>query len=100
MHELIVDTVVSLYALPDIGKPTLLSAARNAHAFAISAFQYEAPRSKKAKSGAESSEVGEKKKRDLVVIGCRKKVVVYGAGKSLTDPWVNFKRPANPRSPS
>lgn len=90
VSKLIPDTVVSLYTLPDVGKPTLLSAARNAHAFAVSSFQYEATRSKKAKSEAESNIAGAKQKRDLVVVGCRKKVVVYGAGKALTDPWVSY----------
>lgn len=95
MQKLILDTVVSLYTLPDIGKPTLLSAARNAHAFAISSYQYESPRPNKAKGDAGSSEPGEKQKRDLVVVGCRKKVVVYGAGKTLNDPWVSCFPPAH-----
>lgn len=86
--SLIADTVVSLYSLPDIGKPSLLSAARNAHHFAVSAFQYEQPKSKKAR-GEATPGAEEKQKRDLVVIGCRKKVVVYGAGKTMTDPWVS-----------
>jgi len=81
--------VVSFYGLPELGKPTVLAAARNAHAFAVSSYN---PVLKATK--AQTEEDGSVKtaaRKDLVIIGCRKKVLVYGAGKSFRDPWVSVQ---------
>jgi len=94
LSALIVDTVVSLYGLPDLGKPTILAAARNAHAFAVTSYT---PVTKVSKSqnaavvGGEEAVAKASVRRDLIVIGCRKKVLVYGAGKSIKDPWVRVQ---------
>lgn len=80
VRNLIPDTVVTLYPL-DFGKGSLaLSAARYAHAFATSSYSS----NKASKDGNGPSTV----RRDLLVVGCRKKVVLYGAGKTFKDPWV------------
>lgn len=78
-----VDTVVTLYPL-DFGKGSLaLSAARYAHTFATSSYS-------STKSIKDANGSGGLIRRDLLVIGCRKKVVLYGAGKTFKDPWVGL----------
>ncbi|KAL7424682.1 Vacuolar morphogenesis protein 6 [Cryptotrichosporon argae] len=76
------DSAVALYALDDpAAKPAPLPQARTAHAFASTTY---------FQSGA-----GGKAARDLLVIGCRKKVVVIGAGKGF-DAW-ELALPHSPR---
>jgi len=71
----------------------VLSAARYAHAFAVTSYT---PASKvsKTQNGTASGDAGGVAKvpirRDLIVIGCRKKVLVYGAAKTMRDPWVSY----------
>ncbi|WVQ93507.1 hypothetical protein IAU59_000581 [Kwoniella sp. CBS 9459] len=88
------DTVVTLYPLDDISKTkaTVLTQARSAHTFATTTF---APKRKKSDSGDDTQETG--KARDLLVVGCRKKVAVFGAGKGgLKDVW-ELTLPHSPR---
>lgn len=71
-----------------------LTQARYAHSFAITS--YTAAITKKPNKGETINEgskaqdgITETVKRDLLVVGCRKKVLVYGAGRSgLKDAWV------------
>ncbi|WVR03742.1 hypothetical protein IAU60_000737 [Kwoniella sp. DSM 27419] len=86
------DTLVTLYPLsdPSKAKATTLNQARSAHTFATTAFT---PRTKKdAANGASDAAL-----KDLLVVGCRKKVVVYGAGKAgLKEAW-ELNLPHTPR---
>ncbi|WVQ78836.1 hypothetical protein IAT38_000927 [Cryptococcus sp. DSM 104549] len=84
------DSTVTLYALPDIAKTgsTTLSQARTAHSFAITTF------TNKGRKGESNDNGGVK---DLLVVGCRKKVVVYGAGKGgMKEAW-ELPIPHSPR---
>ncbi|TYJ56256.1 hypothetical protein B9479_003101 [Cryptococcus floricola] len=81
------DTVVTLYSLPDLTKsaPTL-SQARTVHAFSITTYT---PKRRKDEPPQEQ--------RDLLVVGCRKKVVVFGAGeRGLNEGW-ELSIPHSPR---
>ncbi|WVQ65020.1 uncharacterized protein L199_003190 [Kwoniella botswanensis] len=85
------DTVVTLYSLPDIPKKgsIALNQARSAHCFANTV--YTTSKGKKADSD------GKNELRELLVVGCRKKVVVYGAGKEgLKEGW-ELNLPHSPR---
>lgn len=85
------DSVVTTHTLPDFPKTgtTVLAQARYAHSFAITSFSA-SPR-KKTKDAAAEDVAMEKVRRDLLVVGCRKKVVVLGAGKGgMKDAWVSF----------
>lgn len=72
------------------GCTTTLSQARTPHAFA--ATTYFAP-----SSATEDGGTPGKVSKDLLVIGCRKKVVVYGAGKNLGEAW-ELSLPHSPRT--
>ncbi|WVQ77396.1 hypothetical protein IAR50_007081 [Cryptococcus sp. DSM 104548] len=81
------DSVVTLYSLPDLTKsaPTL-SQARTVHAFSITTYTPKRP-----KDGPPQEQ------RDVLVVGCRKKVVVYGAGaRGLNEAW-ELSIPHSPR---
>jgi len=86
-----------LYSLPDLPKSstTILSQARNAHTFAITPFTSTLAKKKSQanlniEESAKDVEDDEKVTKDLLVVGCRKKVVVYGAGRGgLKDAWVS-----------
>ncbi|ORY29789.1 hypothetical protein BCR39DRAFT_588162 [Naematelia encephala] len=89
------DSVVTLYSLSDLGKAggSILSQARNAHAFAITSYT---PSFARRKPATDDTQVGEVRK-DLLVVGCRKKVVVFGAGKGgLKEAW-ELNLPHSPR---
>jgi hypothetical protein len=82
--------MITLYSLPDLPKSSanVLSQARNAHTFAITS--YTATISKKKSQADLKSGEGKKIRRDLLVVACRKKVVVYGAGRGgLKEGWVS-----------
>lgn len=71
-----------------------MSQARNAHAFVIVSYDPSSTKGKRTAStdststGAEG--VSKEGMRDLLLIGCRKKVVVFGGGKGgLKDAWVS-----------
>ena len=83
--------MVTTHALPDLQKSTVetLTQARTVHAFAITTYTRA---SSKDKHDVEDSTIRNANKRDLLVIGCRKKVVVYGAGKGgMKDAWVSTR---------
>lgn len=85
-----IDSLVTLYPLTELAtaKGRALTQARNAHAFAISFFDPSSVKGKRNETadGGENAEL-----RDLLVVGCRKKVVVIGGGKNgLKDSWVSF----------
>ncbi|KAK4684616.1 Vam6/Vps39-like protein vacuolar protein sorting-associated protein 39, partial [Tremellales sp. Uapishka_1] len=92
------DSLVTLFPLADLAKPapTVLPQARNAHAFAITSYVSSTPSRKKSrndlktgKSNADETPSPTKEIRDLMIVGCRKKVVVYGAGKGgIKEGWV------------
>ncbi|WWC88076.1 uncharacterized protein L201_002980 [Kwoniella dendrophila CBS 6074] len=87
------DTVVTLYSLPDLPKKgsTILNQARSAHCFANTV--YTTNKGKKTDSTA-TVDNGVK---ELLIVGCRKKVVVYGAGKGgLKEGW-ELNLPHSPR---
>lgn len=66
---------MSAYTLSDLSaKPRVLSQAKNAHSFSISTYD-PAQAKGKGKSGSEAVKGGEEV--DFLIIGCRKKVVVY-----------------------
>lgn len=77
------DATVTLHTLPDMAKSgtTTLAQARTAHCFDIASY------TSALKSKASGPDVGsgngesKKVKQDVLVVGCRKKVVVYGMGK-------------------
>ena len=76
------DTIVTVWPLPELSKALItLTAARTAHAFGIHSYLP----AKNAKSTPDS----EPQQTDLLVVGCRKKVVIYGAGKTFKDHWVS-----------
>ena len=84
--------MVILYSLPDLARSsaTTLSQARNAHTFAVTTYTPIA--SKKGQADLSKGDGGEAEKvtKDLLVVGCRKKVVVYGAGRGgLKEAWVS-----------
>ncbi|OCF75081.1 hypothetical protein I204_03930 [Kwoniella mangroviensis CBS 8886] len=86
------DTVVTLYSLPDLPKKgsIVLNQARSAHCFANTV--YTTSKGKKADSDAKNAV------RELLVVGCRKKVVVYGVGKEgLKEGW-ELNLPHSPRN--
>ena len=84
--QLMVDTVVTVCPA-DFGKGIItLTAAKTAHTFAITAYT-------PSTSGKGEITAGQESRKDLIVVGCRKKVVVYGAGKTLRDPWVCHPHP-------
>lgn len=72
------------------GCTTTLSQARTPHAIATTT--YFAPGSAKEDGGTPG-----KVSKDLLVIGCRKKVLVYGAGKHLGEAW-ELSLPHSPRT--
>lgn len=85
----LLDSLVTLYPLAELAtaKGRALTQARNAHAFAITSYD---PSSVKGKRNEGSDGGGMSELRDLLVIGCRKKVVVIGGGKNgLKDSWVS-----------
>lgn len=87
------DSVVTTHTLPDFAKTgaTVLPQARYAHSFAITSFTASPKKRAKDAQAAEDIPV-EKKSRDLLVVGCRKKVVVFGAGKGgMKDAWVSIQ---------
>nr|XP_018264809.1 uncharacterized protein I303_02989 [Kwoniella dejecticola CBS 10117]OBR86967.1 hypothetical protein I303_02989 [Kwoniella dejecticola CBS 10117] len=87
------DTVVTLYSLPDLPKKSsiVLNQARSAHCFAHTTYL---PKGLK-KSSDSTLDNGMK---DLLVVGCRKKVVVYGTGKGgLKEGW-ELNLPHSPRT--
>jgi hypothetical protein len=72
----------------------VLSQARNAHTLTVTSFDPSAAKGKRSVSiepplpGARGTEA--KEQWDLLVIGCRKKVVVFGGGiNGLKDAWVS-----------
>ncbi|WWC68549.1 uncharacterized protein I206_102478 [Kwoniella pini CBS 10737] len=85
------DTVVTLYSLPELTKKgsIVLNQARSAHCFAHTKY------STQGKKGESSTGISSK---ELLVVGCRKKVVVYGAGKGgLKEGW-ELNLPHSPRT--
>jgi hypothetical protein len=83
------DSTVTLYTLPDFGKTgtMVLSHARNAHGFAITTYTALPSKKKGADPGLDIPV--EQVLRDILVVGCRKKVVVFGAGKGgIKEAWV------------
>ncbi|WVF65869.1 hypothetical protein IAT40_000606 [Kwoniella sp. CBS 6097] len=90
------DTLITLYPLTDISKTkaTTLTQARAAHTFATTTY---APRRKKSEANGNDDLREPEKPRDLLIVGCRKKVVVFGAGKGgLKDAW-ELTLPHSPR---
>lgn len=83
-------TLHKLSNLMGKGCTTTLSQARTPHAFA--ATTYFAP-SPATQDGGTPGKVS----KDLLVIGCRKKVLVYGAGKNLGEAW-ELTLPHSPRT--
>ncbi|WVW80239.1 hypothetical protein I302_102217 [Kwoniella bestiolae CBS 10118] len=89
------DTVVTLYSLPDLPKKgsIVLNQARSAHCFANTTYTSSSSKGKKA----DSSDPSTKEIRELLIVGCRKKVVVYGASKEgLKEGW-ELNLPHSPR---
>jgi hypothetical protein len=87
---LIPDSTVTALQLPDLPRNSVitLSQARNAHCFAISSFIRNARRSG---SGSSKDVSGDQTLKDLLIVGCRKKVVVYGSERpGLKDPYVRL----------
>ncbi|KAK8861657.1 hypothetical protein IAR55_002480 [Kwoniella newhampshirensis] len=85
------DSTVTLYPLPHLGKTgtSTLSQARSAHTFAVTSYS--------PSKGKNFDSDGGEGTRDLLLVGCRKKVVVYGAGKQgFKDPW-ELALPHSPR---
>lgn len=85
--------MVTTHTLPDFAKTgaTVLPQARYAHSFAITSFTASPKKRTKDAQAAEDIPV-EKIRRDLLVVGCRKKVVVFGAGKGgMKDAWVSIQ---------
>ncbi|WWD16424.1 hypothetical protein CI109_100850 [Kwoniella shandongensis] len=85
------DSIITVYPLPHLGKTgtSTLPQARSAHTFAITSYN-----SKGKNTDANDAIEGV---RDLLVVGCRKKVVIYGAGKQgLKDP-LELALPHSPR---
>jgi hypothetical protein len=75
--------MVTLHSIPDMTKKGIvtLSQSRTAHCFDIASYR-STLHSKKSKNDLGADDEGETKvKKDLLVVGCRKKVVVYGLGK-------------------
>lgn len=75
------------------GCTTTLSQARTPHAFATTTYFAPAPALAAAADGGTPAKVS----RDLLVIGCRKKVLVYGAGRTLGEAW-ELSLPHSPRA--
>lgn len=89
--DIILDTAVTLFALPDFAKAgiTNLPQARYAQVFATTTYTLPAPKHT-ADSSTSVNLADATQTKDLLVIGCRKKVVVYGAGKGgMKDAWVS-----------
>ncbi|BEI86071.1 hypothetical protein CcaverHIS002_0603580 [Cutaneotrichosporon cavernicola] len=84
------DQTVSLYKLDHPSRAKVLTQARYAQAFA--ATTYMAPG-----KPSEGSATAAKTRRDLLVVGCSKKVVVYGAGARLGEAW-ELTLPHTPRA--
>lgn len=77
------DSAVTVYRLPDLAKSgtTTLAQAGTAHCFEIASYtSTQKPSTNEAETDPGSE--GQKTKKDLLVVGCRKKVVVYGLGKA------------------
>ena len=84
---------MTLYALDNPtakGSSTVLSQARTAHAIAVTTYFALQP-------SAEGETSPAKVARDLLVVGCRKKVCVYGAGRVLGEVW-EMSLPHSPRT--
>ncbi|WRT65779.1 uncharacterized protein IL334_002728 [Kwoniella shivajii] len=84
------DTIVTLYSLPDLPKKgsIVLSQARSAHCFASTSYPVK---------GKKTDTSDGNLTKELLVVGCRKKVVVYGAGKGgLKEGWES-NLPHSPR---
>ena len=78
---------MTLHSLPDLPNKGIvtLSQARTAHCFEIASYTTTL-KTKKSKSDLTSNTEGETQvKRDLLVVGCRKKVVVYGSRGGIKD---------------
>jgi D-arabinose 5-phosphate isomerase GutQ len=76
--------MVTLHALPDMNKSGVVtfSQARTAHCFETASYTATI-KPKRSKGEVDTPSQGDTQvKRDLLVVGCRKKVVVYGLGKS------------------
>jgi hypothetical protein len=73
-----------------------LSQARTAHCFEIAS--YTATVKKNSKNDPNDSEVESQVKRDMLVVGCRKKVVVYGTGKSGIKDGLELALAHSPRT--
>jgi hypothetical protein len=89
-----IDGNATLYTLPDLPKTgtTVLTQARNAHGFAITTYASGSTGRKRTKDDRASDAATDQLlvARDLLVVGCRKKVVVFGAGKAgFSDAWVS-----------
>lgn len=80
----ILDSSITLYNLPELGKTgtMVLAQARTAHCFDVASYTTTV-KPKPSKGDLKSSQhESTKVKRDMLIVGCRKKVVVYGLGKS------------------
>ena len=73
-----------------------LSQARTAHCFEIAS--YTATLKQNSKNDPDISEAESQVKRDMLVVGCRKKVVVYGTGKSGIKDGLELALAHSPRT--
>ncbi|GMK59883.1 hypothetical protein CspeluHIS016_0901000 [Cutaneotrichosporon spelunceum] len=87
---ILTDQTVSLYKLDHPSRPKVLTQARYAQAIAVTT--YMAPG-----KPSEANATPAKTRRDLLIIGCSKKVVVYGGGARLGEAW-ELQLPHTPRS--
>lgn len=92
------DSTVTLHSPPDMSKKAIvsLSQARTAHCFEIASCT--ATLKKNSKNGPPDSEAENAVKRDMLVVGCRKKVVVYGTGKSGIKDGIELALAHSPRT--
>lgn len=75
-----------------------LSQARTAHCFEIASYTATL-KSKNGKNDSNADSEGESQvKRDMLVVGCRKKVVVYGTGKSGIKDGLELALAHSPRT--
>lgn len=93
----VTESTITLYALADFGKTgsLVLAQARTAHCFDIASYATTV-KPKPNKGEPDASQLESKKvKRDMLVVGCRKKVVIYGLGKSgFKEGLVSLRRPS------
>ncbi|EIW66424.1 hypothetical protein TREMEDRAFT_70067 [Tremella mesenterica DSM 1558] len=92
------ESVITLYSLPNLekGSSSVLAQARSAHCFSITS--YASINKTKSLKSVRSEDVGKEDKSvgDVLIVGCRKKVVVYGFGRGYKEGW-ELALPHSPR---